>query len=55
MYEAVGLNVYSGDIQYLNQVWDYHARMVDCIRSGDSVGGRRALIEHMELLAQRGS
>lgn len=53
MYEAVGLNRYSGDIAYLNEVWEYHARMVDCICSGDFEGGRRALVAHVELLIQR--
>jgi DNA-binding FadR family transcriptional regulator len=54
MYEAVGLNLYSGDIQYLNEVWDYHARMIDAICSGDYAAGREALLKHVELLAQRG-
>lgn len=53
MYEAVGLNMYSGDLAYLNEVWDYHARMVECIRSGDFDRGREALVEHMHLLVQR--
>lgn len=55
MYEAVGLNLYSGDMHYLREVWEYHARMVDCICSGDYAAGRQALIQHMELLAQRPS
>jgi DNA-binding FadR family transcriptional regulator len=53
MYEAVGLNLYSGDMAYLNEVWSYHARMVECIESGDFEGGRAALVAHVELLAQR--
>jgi len=53
MYEAVGLNRYSGDIAYLNAVWTYHARMVDCICEGDYEGGRQALVAHVELLMQR--
>jgi DNA-binding FadR family transcriptional regulator len=53
MYEAVGLNLYSGDMNYLNEVWGYHARMVEGICSGDFDAGRRALIEHVDLLAQR--
>jgi len=53
MYEAVGLNLYSGDIAYLKEVWDYHARMVDCICSGDYAGGGEVLVAHMDLLAQR--
>ncbi|MFH1183493.1 MAG: FCD domain-containing protein [Chloroflexota bacterium] len=53
MYEAVGLNLYSGDMAYLKEVWDYHRRMVECICSGDYAGGREALVAHVDLLAQR--
>jgi DNA-binding FadR family transcriptional regulator len=52
-YEAVGLNMYAGSIDYLNEVWQYHARMVECICSGDYVAGREALVKHVDLLAQR--
>ena len=52
-YEAVGLNLYAGSIDYLDEVWRYHARMVDCICSGDYAAGREALIQHVNLLAQR--
>ncbi len=52
-YEAVGLNMYAGSIDYLNQVWQYHARMVECICSGDVDGGREALKKHVDLLAHR--
>ena len=53
LYEAVGLNLYGGDIKYLREVWDYHGQMVDCISSGNYDEGRDALISHMDLLAQR--
>jgi len=53
MYEAVGLNLYSGDMAYLNEVWDFHARMVECICAGDYAGGRAALEAHVNLLMQR--
>jgi len=53
LYEAVGLNLYGGDIQYLRQVWDYHGRMVEAICKGDFAAGREALVSHMDLLAQR--
>jgi DNA-binding GntR family transcriptional regulator len=52
-YEAVGLNMYAGSIDYLNKVWEYHARMVECICSGDVAGGREALQKHVDLLAHR--
>ena len=53
MYEAVGLNVYGGDIDYLDEVWDYHGRMVEGICTGDYAAGREALLKHIDLLAQR--
>ena len=52
-YEAVGLNMYAGSIDYLLEVWRYHARMVKCICSGDYAAGREALKKHVDLLAQR--
>ena len=52
-YEAVGLNMYAGSIDYLHEVWQYHARMVECICSGDYAAGREALVKHVDLLAQR--
>ncbi len=52
-YEAVGLNMYAGSIDYLNEVWQYHARMVECICNGDYAAGREALVKHIDLLAQR--
>jgi DNA-binding FadR family transcriptional regulator len=53
MYEAVGLNLYSGDMDYLNEVWEYHAQMVEGICSGNFEAGRRALLAHIGLLARR--
>lgn len=52
-YEAVELNTYA-DIYYLQEVWDYHARIVDAIEAGDTALGKRLMIEHMQLLSQRG-
>jgi len=54
-YEAVGLNMYAGSIDYLNEVWGYHSRMVESICNGNYEAGRRALMEHVDLLAQRPS
>lgn len=53
MYEAVGLNLYAGGIEYLVEVWQYHARMVESICSGDYAAGLDALIKHVDLLAHR--
>ena len=54
-YEAVGLNMYAGSIDYLHEVWGYHARMVESIWNGNYEDGRDALIKHVELLAHRPS
>jgi DNA-binding FadR family transcriptional regulator len=52
-YEAVGLNIYAGGMDYMNEVWEYHAEMVDCVCSGNFDAGREALIKHVDLLSQR--
>ena len=52
-YEAVGLNLYSGDMRYLHQVWEYHGRMVQAIVEADVEAGRAALKDHVDLLAHR--
>jgi DNA-binding FadR family transcriptional regulator len=52
-YEAVELNTYA-DIHYLQQVWDYHTRIVDAIEAGDVALGKKLLAEHMRLLSHRG-
>jgi len=52
LYEQVGLNVYT-DLHYLQQVWDYHEKMVDDICSGNYERGYRTLRDHIDLLDQR--
>jgi len=52
-YEAVELNTYA-DYPYLQEVWSYHERIADAICAGDIDGSRQLLIDHMELLSQRG-
>jgi DNA-binding FadR family transcriptional regulator len=52
-YEAVELNTYA-DITYLEEVWAYHERMVEAIAAGEVAYGKQLLIEHMQLLNQRG-
>jgi DNA-binding GntR family transcriptional regulator len=54
-YEAVGLNVYAGGMDYLKEVWGYHAKMVESICNGNYQAGREALIAHIDLLTQRPS
>lgn len=52
-YEAVGLNVFVGDLHYLLQVWEYHSQIVEAICSGDTKVGYDALVAHTDLLFQR--
>ena len=52
LYEAVGLSVYT-DINYLEQVWQYHQKMVEEIRAGNYTNGYKVLVDHMNLLNQR--
>lgn len=52
-YEAVGLNVFAGSYEYLQEVWQYHRKMVDAICSSDFEAGYEALIKHTDLLYHR--
>ena len=51
-YESVGLNMYS-DLDYLQQVWDYHQKIVEAINKGEYKQGYDALILHRDLLYHR--
>ncbi len=52
-YEAVGLNVFAGGYDYLQEVWQYHQKIVDAIWTGDFQAGFEALVAHTDLLYQR--
>jgi len=52
-YEAVGLNVFVGDLQYLMEVWQYHHQITEAICNGDYKSGYEALVAHTDLLYQR--
>jgi DNA-binding FadR family transcriptional regulator len=52
-YEAVGLNVFAGGYEYLQEVWQYHQQMVDAICTGDYEAGYESLIAHTDLLYHR--
>ena len=52
-YEAVGLNVFAGGYEYLQEVWGFHQKMVEAICVGDFKAGYEALIAHTDLLYQR--
>lgn len=51
-YEEVGLSRYEG-LAYLEQVWEHHRLIVDCIENGDLERGFRALNEHFDLIDKR--
>ena len=48
-YDAVELNRYS-DFKYLQQVWEYHARILQAICRDDYDTGQKLYIEHTQLL-----
>ncbi len=52
-YEAVGLNVFAGGYEYLQEVWQYHQRMVESICSDKFEIGYEALVRHTDLLYHR--
>jgi len=52
-YENVGLNVFTGGYDYLQEVWQYHRDMVDSISNGNFEEGYRALTAHTDLLYHR--
>jgi DNA-binding FadR family transcriptional regulator len=51
-YEAVGLNVFTG-YDYLQEVWQYHGKMVEAICNGNYEAGYQALVEHTDLIYHR--
>ena len=52
-YESVGLNVFAGGYEYLEEVWHYHQEMVEAICSGNFEAGYQALVKHTDLLYHR--
>jgi DNA-binding FadR family transcriptional regulator len=52
-YEAVGLNVFAGGYEYLQEVWQYHQQMVEAICNGNFKAGYEALVAHTDLLYHR--
>ena len=52
-YETVGLNVFAGGYEYLQEVWRYHQTMVESICSGNYKAGHEALVAHTDLLYHR--
>jgi DNA-binding FadR family transcriptional regulator len=52
-YESVGLNVFAGGYEYLEEVWRYHQEMVEAICNGNFEAGFQALVRHTDLLYHR--
>lgn len=52
-YESVGLNVFAGGYEYLQEVWKYHEQMVEGICNGNFTAGYEALVKHTDLLYHR--
>jgi DNA-binding FadR family transcriptional regulator len=52
-YESVGLNMYAGGMDYLEEVWGYHKIMVESICNGNYAAGHEALVRHIDLFAHR--
>jgi DNA-binding FadR family transcriptional regulator len=52
-YEAVGLNVFAGGYDYLQEVWRYHQVMIESICNGNYKAGYEALVTHTDLLYHR--
>lgn len=52
-YESVGLNVFAGGYEYLEEVWKYHQQMVEAICNGNFEAGYQALVWHADLLYHR--
>lgn len=52
-YEAVGLNMFAGGYEYLQEVWQYHQKMVEAICNKDFKAGYEALVKHTDLLYHR--
>lgn len=52
-YESVGLNVFTGGYEYLQEVWQYHRDMVNAVCEGKYEEGFDALNAHTDLLYKR--
>jgi DNA-binding FadR family transcriptional regulator len=52
-YEAMRLNMLTGGYDYLQEVWQYHQKMVEAICDNDMKAGYDALITHTDLLYHR--
>lgn len=51
LYQTSDLNMFM-DKAYLETVWDYHQKIVDCLKARDFARGHEALLAHMDLVKQ---
>jgi len=51
LYQTSDLNMFM-DKTYLETVWDYHQKIVDCLKARDFARGHEALLAHMDLVKQ---
>jgi len=52
LYKAVGYELYP-DVNYVSNIWQYHKKMVEQIKSRSYDQAFQNLLEHMELIKQR--
>jgi DNA-binding FadR family transcriptional regulator len=52
LYKAAGFEIYP-DMEYVNRIWQYHRKTIDLINAKQYELAYQALMEHMELIAQR--
>jgi DNA-binding FadR family transcriptional regulator len=52
-YETVGLNMFTGGYEYLQEVWRYHQTIVEAICNENYKTGYDALVAHTDLLYNR--
>jgi DNA-binding FadR family transcriptional regulator len=51
LYQTSDLNIYM-DQAYLELVWNFHQKIVDCLKARDFAKGHEALLNHMDLVKQ---
>lgn len=51
LYQTSDLNLFM-DQAYLELVWNYHQKIVDCLKARDFARGHEALLNHMDLVKQ---
>jgi DNA-binding FadR family transcriptional regulator len=52
LYKAAGFEIYP-DMEYVRNIWQYHRKMVEMIKTRNYEQAFQSLLEHMELIALR--